>query len=148
MIKDNRGNWVMGFSRKIGRADSFVAEIWALQDGLQLCHQLNFGVVVIELDAKSLVDVLNNSSYCNTVISPLLDDCKLLIDQFPQVRVKHTFREANKCANRLAKLGLAQSLDFYVHSFPPVELIPLIEADSLGAYCNRLCPGSCSSSWF
>ena len=69
-----------------------------------------------------------------------------LIDQFPQVRVKHTFREANKCADRLAKLGLVQSLDFSVHSFPPVELIPLIEADSLGDYCNRLCPGSCSSS--
>ena len=92
------------------------------------------------------MDVLNNSSYCNTVISPLLDDCKLLIDQFPQVHVKHTFWEANKCADRLAKLGLVQSLDFSVHSFPPLELIPLIEADSLGAYCNRLCPGSCSSS--
>ena len=141
LIRDDYGNWVMGFSRKIGRVDSFVAEIWALRDGLQLCRQLNIDAVVIELDAKSLVDVLNNSSYCNIVISPLLDDCKLLIDQFPQVCVEHTFREANKCADRLAKFGLAQSL-----VFPPLELIPLIEADSLGAYCNRLCPGSCSSS--
>lgn len=146
LTRDARGNWVMGFSRKIGRTDSFVAEIWALWDGLQLCCQLNVCAVMIELDAKSLVDVLNNSSYCNSMISPLLDDCKLLIDQFPQVRVKHTFREANKCADRLAKLGLVQSLEFSVHSYPPVELIPLIEADSLGACYNRLCPGSFSSS--
>lgn len=83
LIRDDCGNWVMGFSRKIGRVDSFVAEIWPLRDGLQLCRQLNIDAIVIELDAKSLVDVLNNSSYCNTVISPLLDDCKLLIDQFP-----------------------------------------------------------------
>ena len=114
LIRDDRGNWVMGFSRKIGRADSFVAEIWALRDGLQLCRHLNIGAVVIELDAKSLVEVLNNSSYCNNVISPLLDDCKLLIDQFPQVRVVHIFREANKCADHLAKFGLAQSVFFFL----------------------------------
>ena len=116
----------MGFSRKIGRADSFVAEIWALRDGLQLCCHLNIGAVVIELDAKSLVDVLNKSSYCNTVISPLLDDCKLLIDQFPQVRVEHIFREANKCADRLAKFGLAQSLFFFCSFFSPLRADPFI----------------------
>ena len=44
---------------------------------------MNACVVMIELDEKSLVDVLNNSSYCNSVISSLLDDCKLLIDQIP-----------------------------------------------------------------
>ena len=83
LIRDEFGNWVIGFSRKIGRTDSFVAEIWSLWDGLQLCRQMNACVVMIELDEKSLVDVLNNSSYCNSVISSLLDDCKLLIDQIP-----------------------------------------------------------------
>ena len=83
MIRDEFGNWVIGFSRKIGRTDSFVAEIWALWDGLQLCRQMNACAVMIELDEKSLVDVLNNFSYCNSVISPFLDDCKLLIDQIP-----------------------------------------------------------------
>lgn len=70
LIRDEVGNWVIGFSRRIGRVDSFVAEIWALRDGLQLCHQMNVRPVMIELDAKALVDVFNNSSYCNYVISP------------------------------------------------------------------------------
>lgn len=83
--------------------------------------------VMIELDAKALVDVLNSPSYRNAVISPLLDDCTLLISQIPQVRVKHIYREANKCVDRLAKLGLFQSLDFTVHSNPPLELISLVE---------------------
>ena len=69
MIRDEVGNWVIGFSRRIGRVDSFIAEIWALRDGLQLCHQMNVRAVMIELDAKALVDVFNNSSYCNSVIS-------------------------------------------------------------------------------
>ncbi|KAL0004154.1 hypothetical protein SO802_011715 [Lithocarpus litseifolius] len=141
LIRDEGGNWVAGFSRKIGRTDSFVAEIWALRDGLQLCQQMSARAVMIELDAKSLVDVLNNSSYYNAVISPLLDDCKFLISQIPQVHVRHTYREANKCADRLANLGLSQSLDYIIHSNPPLELIPLFEADSLGSFCNRLCLG-------
>ena len=140
LIRDEFGNWVIGFSRKIGRTDSFVVELWALRYGLQLCCQLNACAILIELDAKSLVDALNNSSYCNPVISPPLDDCMLLIDQTPQVRIKHTYREANKCADRLANLGLFQSVNFLFHSDPPIELIPLIEADSQGACYNRLCP--------
>ena len=130
---------MIGFSRKIGRTDSFAAERWALHNGLQLCQQMSVCAVLIELDAKSLVDVLNNSTYSNVVISPLLDDCKLLISQISQVRVKHTYQEANKCADSLAYLGLYQSVDFIVHSIPLVELIPLVEADSLGSCCNRLC---------
>ena len=133
MIRDEVGNWVIGFSRKIGRTDGFAAEMWAFRDGLQLCQQMSARAVLIELDAKALVDILNNFAYSNAVISPLLDDCKFLISHFSQVRVKHIYLEANKCANRLAKLGLSQAVDFIVHSAPPVELIPLVEADSLGS---------------
>ena len=38
LIRDDRGNWVMGFTRKIENANSFIAEIWALRDGLLLCN--------------------------------------------------------------------------------------------------------------
>lgn len=114
---------------------------------------MNLRAVMIELDAKSLVDTLNKSSYYNSVISPLLDDCspllddcKLLISQIPQVHVKHTYRKANKCADLLANLGLIQTLDFIVHSSLPLDLIPLVEVDSLGSFCNRLCPDLASFS--
>ena len=38
LIRDDRGSWIMGFTRKIGKADSFLAETWALHDGLLLCN--------------------------------------------------------------------------------------------------------------
>lgn len=65
LIRDDRGNWVVGFSRKIGKVNSFLAEIWALRDGLILCNQLNLNAVMVELDAKALVDALNNPFYVN-----------------------------------------------------------------------------------
>ena len=107
LIRDASGNWVIGFTRKLGRLNSFTAEAWALRDGLLLCCNLKLSAVVVELDAKALVDALSNPSYSNSVISPLFDDCKLLASQIPHLRLKHIYREANKCADRLANLGLS-----------------------------------------
>ena len=140
LIRDERGNWVIGFTRKLGTVNSFTAEIWALRDGLLLCCQMKLPAVIVELDAKALVDAFVSPSYSNLVISPLFDDCKLLASQIPNLRFRHVYREANICADRLANLGLSQHLDFFVHSNPPVGLISFVTNDCLGVACNRLCP--------
>ena len=139
LIRDSWGKWVAGFTRKLGSANSFTAEVWALRDGLMLCDQRKLPAVIVEIDAKALVDAFNNPSYRNSMISPIFDDCKHLILQIPQVCINHVYREANKCANWLANSGHSQSLDFIVHSVPPASLIPSIEVDCHGTWCNRLC---------
>ena len=105
-----------------------------------LIHQMKLPAIIIELDAKALVDALKNPRYGNSVISPLFDDCKVLISQIPQVCINHVFREANKCANRLANFGHSQASKFFIYSIPPVDLVSLVEADIHGESCNRRCP--------
>ena len=95
----------MGFTRKIDKANSFLTEMWALRDGLLLCNQLNLNAVMVKLDAKALVDTLKNPSYANTIVSSLFDDRRRLAAQIPHLSIKHIYREANKCADRLANLG-------------------------------------------
>lgn len=145
LIRDELGNWVVGFTRKLGRMNSLTAEVWALRDGLLLCHQMNIPAIIVELDAKVLVDAISNPRYSNTVISPIFYDCKCLLSQIPQVRIKHIFREANKCANRLANFAHSQDLEFITHSVPPVDLISFVEADCIGIPCNTHCPEFCLS---
>ena len=41
LVRDENGEWVMGFARRIGNASSYLAELWALRDGLQLCLQIH-----------------------------------------------------------------------------------------------------------
>ena len=60
LIRDENGEWVTGFARRIGSTNSFLAELWALRDGLQLCLQANMHSVIIELDAKAIVDAFNS----------------------------------------------------------------------------------------
>ncbi|KAK9990593.1 hypothetical protein SO802_025578 [Lithocarpus litseifolius] len=140
LIRDDRGNWIMGFTRKIGKANCFLAEMWALRDGLLLCNELNLNAVMVELDAKALVDALKNPLIANTIVSPLFDDYKRLATQIPFLSIKHIYREANRCADRLANLGRCQSLDFISYSCPPVDLMPLVMADCQERVVNRLCP--------
>ena len=145
LIRDDMGNWVIGFSRQLGNVNTFAAEIWVLQDGLMLIHQMKLPAIIIELDAKALVDALKNPRYGNSVISPLFDDWKVLISQIPHVRINHVFREANKCADRLANSGHSQASEFCIYSVPPVDLVSFVEADFHGESCSRRCPGLVSS---
>ena len=84
-MRDEEGIWIAGFMRRIGATTSFEAELWGLRDGLMLCSNLNISSLVVELDAKAIVDVLLNADYVNNVISPILDDCRLLMTRFSRL---------------------------------------------------------------
>ena len=58
LIRNVNGEWVRGFARAIGVTTSAVAEFWALRDGIHLYITLKILVVIIELDAKLVVDLL------------------------------------------------------------------------------------------
>jgi hypothetical protein len=127
------GSWVM-----LGIL-VLLAEFWALRDGLTLCHQLQLMAVEVELDAKLIVNAITNNSCCHSALSPLIDDCRKLLSQLPQVKVLHCYREANFCADALAKMGTSLEQDFILYPLPPTHVIPLLDKDILGLFCNRLC---------
>ena len=69
-------------------------------------------------------------------IDALVTDCKEGPKKIPFVRIKHCYREANKCADDLARRGAILGQDFIVFIHPPpqkkreVEL--LLRLDALG----------------
>ena len=130
----------MGFSRKIGIASSLMAELWAIWDGLMLCVGRNLAMVEIELDAKAVVDMLGNPLYSNRSISSLLEDCRKLIYEIPQVQIKHCYREANRCADFMARKGTVQDQSFIFFESPPEDMIGFVEFDPIGASVARRCP--------
>nr|POE56989.1 putative ribonuclease h protein [Quercus suber] len=58
LFRDSSGAWVSGCARAIGHTPSVATELWALRDGINLCIDLNLTNVLIELDAKLVVDML------------------------------------------------------------------------------------------
>lgn len=74
-----------------------------------------------------------------TLLSPLLDDCRKLIIQIPQLHFSHIYREANKSADCPARLGFSLDVDFVLYSSPPEDLISVYEANCRHLFSNRLC---------
>ena len=71
-----------------------MAELWALRDGLILAKDLNFNSLIVELDIKSVVQLMNNDSD-NMLIESLLTNCRTFLRAIPNKRVEHTYSEAN-----------------------------------------------------
>ena len=140
VVRDWIGRWIVGFTRKIGITTGLLAELWAIRDGLMLCIERNFSKVEVELDAKAVVDMLIDLQYDNMSISSILEDCKLLVSQIPQTKIKHCYREANRCADRLARKGAELNESLAIFDNPPLDILNVVEADIKGACLDRLCP--------
>ena len=104
VLHDSNGDWVARFMRKLGSMSSTTTELWAHKDGLSLAQQLDILNINIELDANVLVHLLTNPSSLNLMLEPLLNDCRNLIKAFPNCIVTHIFREAHRCADKLANM--------------------------------------------
>ena len=123
LIWDENGEWKLGFARNIGITTSFQAELWALCDGLSLCVDRNFSTVEVDLDAKSVIDVLTSPSCSNNLTLPLVDDCRLLATKIPQIKFNHCYWEANRSTDKLARLGVVQDSYFEIFTRSPVEVV-------------------------
>ena len=138
LIRDSEGRWINGYSRSIGHTISVVAELWAVRDGLNLAIQLGISCLEVELDAKIIVELLENTNSINIKISPLLHDCRFLLTRFTQVRVAHVYREVNRCVDLLAKQGCCMREDFVIfYTSLSVELDRLMLSDVNGLYYYR-----------
>ena len=125
--------------RHIGFASSIIAKFWVLKDGLLLVSQLGISKLLVELDAQTMVNLLHSSKPYNNSFSSLLNDCRFLLRQFQQVRISHVFREANRCANYLAKGGCTLDGDFVVlDTLISEELCIILDFDAFGLYSLRL----------
>ena len=139
LICDHNGKWIKGYMRHIGFASSITAEFWALKDRLLLASQLGITQLLVELDAKVVVDLMRSSKFSNNSFSSFLNDCKYLLRQFHQVRISHVFREANRCVDHLTKGGCTLIGNFVILDSPILEeLWIILDSDASGLSSLRL----------
>ena len=137
LLHNSEGSWLKGFARGVGCTTSCVAELWALRDGLNLASSLGIESLIIQLNSLAIVHLLNNS-VANLALEPLLSDCRNLLRTFPRTRIEHVYREANQCADALAKLGAKFSAMFIYFDIPPDVVVNLLTLDRAATSCNRL----------
>ena len=114
-----------------------LVELWALRDGLIFAKGENIPNLIVELDVLAVVHLMKKSNN-NFSLEPLLTDCRLLLNMFPSLQVVHAYREANCCADTLARLGSSSVDSFILFSFLLPVVDQLCTLDKEGIFCNRL----------
>ena len=97
----------------------------------------NIHNLIIELDVLAIVHLMKNS-IVNLSLEPLLTDCRLLLKKFPNLRIEHLYKEANQCADALARIGSTSDVPFLLFAHPPPVVDRLCTLDIERAFCNRL----------
>ncbi|GLU12562.1 hypothetical protein SLE2022_292280 [Rubroshorea leprosula] len=79
LIRDSSGRWVHGFITNIGKANSFIAELRGLREGLLLCRSLSLGQLVVELDYMVAVQMINDSRDPGSLVTALMLDIQSIM---------------------------------------------------------------------
>ena len=118
VIRDSLGTWIQGFSRSIGFATSVQTELRALLDGLLMAIELDIQYLEIEMDSLVAIDLILDNKSTNVFLSSMVHDCRSLMDKFVRFSLRHVYREANGCADLLAKSGCDQIVEFSFFQHP------------------------------
>ena len=79
-----------------------------------------------------------SSDNANLLMEPLLFDCKSLYRAIPNKQIQHVYREANQCADALARLGSSVVSSFFVFVELPLVVVSLLAFDEADSFCNRV----------
>ena len=82
-----------------------VAETTALRNGLVAAKQKGLRRLEVEGDSKLVIDAVNGVSAPPWRLKKIIEDIRMLAQDFEVVQFKHIFREANFVADAIADLG-------------------------------------------
>jgi hypothetical protein len=101
---------------------------------------INIGILNLEIEMDSLVvvELFNSTATPNAFLSTVVDNCRYLMERFELSSLKHIFREANGCADLLAKAGCDQQPNFISFSNSPAHVLEALSFDVLNVTWFRL----------
>lgn len=116
ILRDHRGMILAAYASPLSSSSVITAELTALSLGIEKCIILGFFNVWIELDAHIVVQIINNLVQGNPQDFYLIRKIKQHLSTI-NFTISHVYREANACADWLAKFGCQlegfQNLDIY-----------------------------------
>ena len=103
-----------------------------------MCIALKIPAIIIELDAKLVVDLLQKEDRNQNGLDAILGGCKAGLKDIPMVKIQHCYKEENKCADALARSGALLPQDFVVFLEPPANVALLLSLDVAGVAFDRI----------
>ncbi|XP_027090440.2 uncharacterized protein [Coffea arabica] len=115
VLRDEQGNFLVGYSCFFGRLTSLHPELKALLFGVRLCLERGYTDLHIEADSLVLINMVQGIYACPW---RLQQDMEELMTYRPHFRgISHCYREVNRPADTLANIGVELMRDCIFDSF-------------------------------
>ena len=88
--------------------------------------------IIVESDSLDTVQLINNVTNSNHPLFSLIQCCKQLVEADWNCIVKHVYREGNRLADGLARMGHRMKIGTLVFEDPPPEVSLIYDADCRG----------------
>ena len=105
IINDKDGRWVAKLASPLPPVSNNVAELEALEKGLQLCHKLGLARVFIEGDSQIVLNAIRQKKTPNWVLNSKIQEVLLILEKFEDIHIFHIYREGNSLADGLGNRG-------------------------------------------
>ena len=132
LLRDNKGDWIRGFSSFDGVGDPLLAELFGILHGLALALDLGYKDLVCESDCLEAVTLLHSKGLHRFHRhASILAAIMMLMERGVSVEFVHVVREVNACADFLAKQGVRASTRRHIWITPPSDMESLLLKDVL-----------------
>lgn len=112
IVRDSRGVVIVARSlSKLGSLELAAAETMALYFGVKLCVEYGIQQIIVEGDAKQVIDAVQASGENSSIFGQLVGDVLVVLNSFTSWKACHVNREANRAAHELARLAILQVID-------------------------------------
>ncbi|PKU83496.1 Putative ribonuclease H protein [Dendrobium catenatum] len=132
IIRNFKGDVIIAYASPLNHCKVIYAEMKGLAYWLEVCVRIGVTNFVIEVDALSLIQLLNNNIMCHPDFFYIMRKINTLMAGF-NFNLIHIFREGSACADFLAKKGsLLDDVEEFSGSNIPQQLCGLVRLDKLG----------------
>ena len=121
IARSHENGFVFAWSANLGFCLIVLVELWAVYLGLYIGHQIGLKNVILELDFMSVHSLVTQDVQVLHTYSLLIRVVKSLVEEHDwDVEIRHVFREANTCVDKLARYG--RSVPIGIVSFDRLPL--------------------------
>ncbi|CAI9755784.1 unnamed protein product [Fraxinus pennsylvanica] len=132
VIRDELGSFVAARIVPVqGIVDPLIAEALGVREALSWIKSSSFEVRTVELDALMVYTALQNKGVDNSYFGAIIEECRLLARDLPNLNFHWVRRLANQVAHTLAKAAYSFHDRVGWSYFPPLFISNVLLADSM-----------------